>query len=153
MKENIYFICLYEASRTSNQTDSCGTKRIKPAAFSLWCSSGQGSGPLKVGISESFKLQEPRGTPVMSWTGNRVGVGRKSQQSSCSWIEGCQQQFPKLSSTASHRNQRYCLHSLKLNAKAWWAGFVISETRHILNSSLEVISSEMQQRVWAREQR
>lgn len=85
-KEKIHFIGLYETPRSSIQIDSCGAKKIKQPAYCLWCSS--------------------RARPWALSEKGEQGKGQrqeKTQQSSCSWVEGCQQQFPKTSPKASHR--------------------------------------------------
>lgn len=81
-KKTYIFICLYEALRTPNHTDSYEVKRMKQPVSFLWCSSGHGAGTLKCRDQKVFQAAEASGCPCQALgtqrneTSNR-GRGRR----------------------------------------------------------------------------
>lgn len=67
---------------------------------------------LKVKVSKALRLED---VPARHWALSEKGKQRpgqgseKTEQSSRSWVEGCQTRFSKTSSEASHENERYVL--------------------------------------------
>ena len=155
MKENTHFWCLYEALRTSNQTDSCGVEKKKknPPAFCLWCSSGHSSGPLKVRDQQVSEAAGVPGCPCQAVgqcqknRNKKWGGGRRKD--SRTHAEKCQRLLPKTSSRAGQENECYIL-GLKADSEVKYQGHrgqsPCLKHRHRLSSYLKMILSWKQQK-------